>query len=155
MGASPPAQPAKTRFGVAVRLVRRKVCPVRRHVSLFALCLAWLCANGSVWNVIQLVAWAKMFHDYSQVMPAARALQITFNGSAPCALCHLTEKAQDAARDQLPRDTALGGNMEKLLLLSESVPAVVVTAPDFAWPGVTDDDGLTRTESVPVPPPRV
>jgi len=128
---------------------------VRRHVSIFALCLAWLCANGAVWNVVQVVAWAKMFHDYSQVMPAARALQITFDGSAPCALCHIAQEGQDAARDQLPRDTALGGGMDKLLLLSETVPAIVVSAPEFVWPGVTDDTGLTRTEAVPVTPPRV
>jgi hypothetical protein len=118
------------------------------------LLLAWLCANGAVWNVVQVVAWAKMFHDYSQVMPAARALQITFDGSAPCALCHVSQKAQDAAREQLPRDADLGGGMEKLLLLAETAPAAVLTPPDFAWPGVADTAGLTRTDAVPVPPPR-
>jgi hypothetical protein len=128
---------------------------VRRRISIFALGLAWLCANGAVWNVVQVVGWAKMFHDYAQVMPAAKALQITFDGSAPCAFCHISQSAQDTARDQQPRDTALGGGMEKLLLMSESLPALVFTAPDFAWPGVTDDTGLTRTEAVPVTPPRV
>ncbi len=128
---------------------------VRRHVSIFALFLAWLCANGAVWNVVQLVAWAKMFHDYSQVMPVTRALQVTFDGTKPCGICCAVQKAQDAARDQLPRDAALGGTMEKILLLSETVPAIVVTAPDFAWPGVTNDTGPLRTEAVPVTPPRV
>jgi len=128
---------------------------VRRHVSIVALCLAWLFANGAVWNAVQVVAWAKMLHDYSQVMPAARALQVTFDGSAPCALCHISRKAQDAAREQLPRDADLGGGMEKLLLATEGVPAVVLATPDFAWPGVTHATGLTRTEAVPVPPPRV
>ena len=44
--------------------------------------------------------------------------------------------------------------MEKLLLLAENVPAVVLVAPDFMWPGIVDDAGLIRTDSVPVPPPR-
>ena len=96
-----------------------------------------------------------MFHDYSQMMPAAKALQRTFDGSKPCELCHVCQAAEDAARQQLPRDAALGCGTEKLLLVSECVPAVVVPAPDFAWPGVMDDTGLTRTEAVPVPPPRV
>jgi hypothetical protein len=128
---------------------------VRRKLSLTCLLIAWLCANGAVWNVVQVVAWAKMFRDYSETMPAEQALKITFDGSAPCNLCHISEKAQEAARDQLPRDAALGGAMEKILLLSESAPAVVLAAPDFMWPGVADVAGLTRTESVPVPPPRV
>lgn len=128
---------------------------MRRKLSIGCLLFAWLCANGALWNVVQMVAWVKMFHDYSQTMPAAEALQITFDGSAPCALCHISQSAQDAARQQLPRDDALGTSTEKLLLVSECVPAVVVPAPDFVWPGVADDAGLARTESVPVPPPRV
>jgi hypothetical protein len=128
---------------------------VRRNLSLVCLLLAWLCANGTVWNVVQVVAWAKMLHDYSQTMPAAEALQRTFDGSKPCELCRISQKAQEAAREQLPRDAALGGGMEKLLLISESAPAVVLAAPDFAWPGAAVAAGLTRTEAVPVPPPRV
>jgi len=31
----------------------------------------------------------------------------------------------------------------------------VVAAPDFAWPSVIHNIGLTRTEMVPVTPPRV
>ncbi len=128
---------------------------VRRHVSVFALCLAWLCANGALWNVVQVVAWARMFHDYSQIMPATKALQITFDGSKPCELCHVCEAATEATHKQLPRNDALGGGMEKLLLVSEGAPAIVVAAPDFVWPGVANDDGQLRSESVPVPPPRV
>lgn len=128
---------------------------MRRHVSAAFLCLAWLCANGAVWNAVQVVAWAKMFHDYSQVMPAAKALQVTFDGSAPCSLCHAVQKAQDTAGEQLPHDAALGRGMEKLLLVCESAPAVVLTTPDFTWPGAANDAGPARTEPVPVRPPRV
>jgi hypothetical protein len=128
---------------------------MRRNLSIVCLLVAWFCANGAVWNVVQVVGWMKMIHDYSQVMPTATALQRTFAGSMPCKLCHISQKAQDAARDQLPRGATLGGGMEKLLLLSESAPAVVLTAPDFAWPGAVDAAGLTRIDSVPVRPPRV
>ena len=127
---------------------------MRRHVSAACLILAWLFANGAVWNVVQVAGWVKMIHDYSQVMPAAVALERTFDGSAPCVFCHISQKAQDAARDQMPREAALGGGMEKILLLAENVPAVVLVAPDFMWPGIVDDAGLIRTDSVPVPPPR-
>ncbi len=127
---------------------------MRRKLSISCLLFAWLCANGALWNVVQVVAWGKMLHDYSLVMPLARAVQITFDGSAPCDLCRLSQSAEETARQQLPHEAALGGGMEKLLLVSESLPAVILTAPDFVWPGVVNDAGPARTESVPVPPPR-
>lgn len=102
---------------------------------------------------MQVVAWAKMLHDYSQVMSGAQAVKITFDGSAPCALCKISQHAREAAREQMPRDDALGGEAGKVLLLSECVPAVIVTAPDFRWPGVADAASAMRTEAVPVPPP--
>ena len=127
---------------------------MRRNLSIACLLAAWLCANGAVWNIVQVVAWARMFHDNSRIMPATAALELTFDGSKPCALCRISQKAQDAARDHLPRDAALGGGMEKLLLLAESAPAVVLAAPDSQWPGDANRAGLIRTEPVPVPPPR-
>ena len=127
---------------------------MRRKFSIACLLLAWLCANGAVWNGVQVVAWAKMIRDYSQIMPAARAVELTFSGEAPCKLCHLAQSGQAASRDNQP-PAALGGGDEKILLLAECVPAPVLVAPDFSWPGVADTAGLTRTESVPVPPPRV
>lgn len=72
---------------------------MRRKLSLTCLLLAWLCANGAVWNIVQVVGWAKMFRDYAQVMPATQALQLTFDGNAPCNLCEIAEAGQDAARD--------------------------------------------------------
>jgi hypothetical protein len=128
---------------------------LRRNLSIICLLTAWLCANGALWNVVQVVGWVKMIHDYSQVMSVAKALEITFDGSAPCSLCHLSQSAQDTAREQLPHDDALGGGLEKLLLISESTAPVVVPAPDFVWPGVANATGLMRTDEVPVTPPRV
>lgn len=128
---------------------------MRRKISIGCLLLAWLCANGALWNVVQVVAWAKMLHDYSQVMPAAEAVKITFDGSAPCALCKISERGRDAAREQLPREPAPGADPGKVLLLAECIPSVIVAAPAFRWPGVTDAASPTRTETVPVPPPRV
>ena len=127
---------------------------MRRNFSIGCLLFAWLCANGALWNVVQVVAWVKMFHDYSETMSATKALEITFDGSAPCNLCHMSQNAEDTARQQLPRDAELGSGMEKLLLVSEGVVSLVMNAPAFEWPTVINDAGLTRTNSVPVPPPR-
>lgn len=127
---------------------------MRRKLALTALFAAWLCANGVVWNVVQVVAWAKMFHDYSDVMPAAKALRLTFSGEAPCDLCHLAESGQKAAREQVPPEAVLGAGAEKILFVADCTPVVLVAGTDPAWPGAPDAAGLTRTEAVPVPPPR-
>jgi hypothetical protein len=127
---------------------------VRRHVSTICLLLAWLCANGAVWNVVQVVAWAKMFHTYSQAMPASQALALTFDGSAPCDMCILAQDGQGTARSSLPREAALGGGTEKILLIAECAPAGVLVAPEISWPGIAHEVGVTRDDSVPVPPPR-
>lgn len=127
---------------------------MRRTLSTTGLLLAWLCANGAVWNVVQVVAWAKMFQDYAQVMPATDALALTFDGSTPCDLCRIAQGGQDAAREQLPADAALGGGADKLLLMSDVVPTPVLIAPETEWPGLVHEAGLARTSAVPVPPPR-
>ncbi|MDQ5980662.1 MAG: hypothetical protein QG602_3639 [Verrucomicrobiota bacterium] len=127
---------------------------VRRTFSTTALLLAWLCANGAVWNVVQTVAWARMFSEYSQMMPVADALELTFDGSAPCDLCTIAQSGQDSARQQLPAEAALGGGAEKILLIADWTPAPVLIAPETVWPGLADEAGLLRTDTVPVPPPR-
>jgi hypothetical protein len=125
---------------------------VRRLLPISALVVAWLFANGAAWNVVQVVAWAKMFRDYSQVMPAREALRVTFEGEA-CNLCRIAQSGADAAREQLPRSDTFGGG-ERLLLAFHTTPVLVVAAPDRSWPGLVHEAGLARTDAVPVPPPR-
>jgi hypothetical protein len=136
------------------RFLSRTQRVVRRRFSLLCLLLAWLCANGAVWNVVQVVAWTKMFHQYSQVMPVVQALKITFDGSAPCDLCVVVQTAEDRAGKQLPQAAALGAS-DKLVLACETSTPLVNVEISAGWPGVAHDAGLTRTERVPVPPPRV
>jgi hypothetical protein len=132
-----------------------KLAAVRRYFSIGSLLFAWLCANGALWNVVQVAAWVKMFHDYSAIMTGGEALQLTFDASKPCKVCSIAKSAEDTARKQMPRDAAFVGGEEKLLLLSECSPTVVAPAPAFVWPDVGDHTGLIRKETVPVPPPRV
>lgn len=127
---------------------------MHRKLSIFCLFLAWLCAHGAIWNVVQVVGWAKMFHGYAQIMPATQALRLTFDGSAPCDFCEIAQTGQDAARDSKAPATLAGG-VDKVLLIADCLPSPVLVAPKFSWSEVALNPGLTRIESVPVPPPRV
>jgi hypothetical protein len=126
---------------------------MRRHVSLICLILAWLCANGAMWDAVQVVAWGRMFATYSSYLPVRQALARTFDGSKPCELCAVAQQGHDdATRQQSPTSP---GESERLVLACETAAPVVLTQPEFSWPGVVDDSGLLRTDPVPVPPPRV
>ena len=126
---------------------------MRRKFSLLCLVFAWICANGVVWNAVQVVGWATMLRDYARVMPLAQAISVTFSGDAPCGYCQLAEAGKQADREQ-PADTALGASAEKILLLAETAPAPVLVPPSVDWPGVANAAGLRRTDPVPLPPPR-
>jgi hypothetical protein len=123
---------------------------VRRTLSITMLCFAWLCANGALWDCVQVVAWGKMLHDNSQVMPLAQAIEKTFDGSAPCEICVVVDdaKAQPPAQ-QVERSA------EKVLLVCQTPEKFLVNVPEFSWPGAVNCTGLSRTEEVPVRPPRV
>lgn len=127
------------------------VIPVRRAFTITTLCFAWLCANGALWDGAQVFAWGKMIHDYSQTMPLSTAIEKTFDGSAPCEICVVVEDVkQQTPAQQVERNTA-----EKVVLAFHQTEPVILTAPEYSWAGAIDRDGLIRTESVPVRPPRV
>lgn len=104
---------------------------------------------------MQVVAWAKMFHAYSQVMPVSQALAVTFDGSNACDLCSITQQAQDATREQLPHEAVLGGSDKFVLAQASVAEPLFVPTPEVSWPGVAHDVGLTRTDPVRLTPPRV
>lgn len=122
---------------------------MRRQLSILSLCLAWLCANGALWDAVQVFAWGRMVHDYSRFMTLAQAVEITFDGSAPCELCHAVDAAKQSAPDQ-----QVERSHEKVLLACVVPEKFLLKLPEPAWPGGADATGLTRTDPVPVPPPR-
>jgi len=122
---------------------------VRRGFAILCLSFAWFCANGALWDAVQAFAWVRMIQEYSQFMPLARAIQITFDGSAPCDICNLvTEAKQQESGQDVVRS-------ENRVLLACVVPErIVLSPPPFSWPEGEDAVGIVREIEVPVPPPR-
>ncbi|MFZ9682836.1 MAG: hypothetical protein ACO3DQ_06490 [Cephaloticoccus sp.] len=123
---------------------------VRRITALISLGLAWLCANGALWDAVQVFAWGKMVHDYAQVMPLPQAIAKTFDGNASCEICVVVDDAKATTSTQQVERTS-----EKVVLACEPVATLVVAGPAQAWPGIVDYAALTRTEPVALRPPRV
>ena len=120
--------------------------------GISCLLLAWLCANGAVLDVMQVVAWGRMFAHYVNDLPVETALTRTFDPGKPCELCLAVQKARATEREQSPAPTP--GSTVKLTLISQEAEPV---APP-AMPGNELESlpvrGVMRCDPVPVPPPR-
>lgn len=121
-------------------------------LSVLCLLLAWLCANGAVLDVMQVVAWGRMFAHYVNDMPVETALTRTFDPGKPCELCLAVQKARAAGREQSPAPTP-GSSVKLALISQETEPMAPPAMPRSELEGLPVR-GVVRCDPVPVPPPR-
>jgi hypothetical protein len=125
---------------------------VRKKVAFFSLLLAWLCANGGLLDGMQVFAWAKMFAGYAQTMSVAAALRETFDPAKPCEMCLGVAAAKDTARKQVPQSVEFSA--EKITLALEAPSKIILAPVSETWPPIVAMTAVSRSEAVPVPPPR-
>ena len=127
---------------------------MRRRLAIFFLVTAWLCASGVLWDMVQVVAWGRMFAGYAREANVATALRETFDPRRPCPICRAVSQARDTAQRQLPQDQNSNPALQKMVFLpeAESGPIVLAVVSDRAE--MTPARALTRPVEVPVPPPR-
>jgi hypothetical protein len=114
--------------------------------------LAWLCANGAVWDVAQVFAWGRMFAHYVNDLPVETALTRTFDPGKPCALCLAVQKARAAEREQASAPPP--ASSVKLVLISQQTEPVAPPTVPGRWLETLAVRGAVRRDPVPVPPPR-
>jgi len=125
---------------------------VRHRIAIISLVAAWLCANGAVWDVAQMLAWSRMFTGYAQSLSMSDALRETFDTNKPCAMCQAIAKAK-AAEQKLPQQQ-LEQTTAKLTLALESPAPLFFTTPTTNWSRETPLVVDPRIDPVPLPPPR-
>ena len=117
------------------------------HIMVLA---AFVFSCGGEWYVLQCVAWITMLHDYAQVVPFAKAVNMTFSGQYPCAICKaIAEKKQS----ETGKICALE-KYEKKFVPPIAVAPAPPDATTFQYAGFA---ALLqgRTEPPPTPPPRL
>lgn len=124
-----------------------------RRLSLLLAHLAVIAAlavgSGAHFVVLQSVAWATMLVEYSQEASLAEAVEKTFDGAHPCALCL---NIQSADKQQKQQQTARPMPDLKGIL----APVLRVAAPTFVfaeWPPLVES-AVPLSDSPPIPPPR-
>lgn len=62
------------------------------------LIMALLSASGAQWIALQSLAWGTMFADFSRTSRWTEAVQKTFDGQHPCALCKSIEQGKKSEK---------------------------------------------------------
>jgi len=121
---------------------------MRRLTHLIVL-VAFVFSCGGQWAAFQVIAWGNMIREYSEMVPLTQAVQMTFSGQYPCAICKAIAERKSAEQQ---KELVLAKYDKQYLL-----PMVVTLAP----PKITDVAYLepafvfsSRSESPPTPPPR-
>ncbi len=127
-----------------------------RQLGLFCAALALFTMAGGQWAVVQSVAWAGMLRDYTQrTGSVAVAVEQTFDGQHPCALCQQIQTAKAREHKEAPvAPTQRDDVQAKALLAATTVSPFVPTAQVATLPCAGPACGPSRTEQPPTPPPR-
>jgi hypothetical protein len=121
-----------------------------RRLTLLVVFVAFVFSCGGQWPLLQVVAWGNMIREYSQMVPLSQAVEMTFSGKYPCALCQAIAEKKDSENAKL----LAVFKYEKLILPSSDAVvnrAVEASPQEFVFRGSSFS---TRSEAPPTPPPR-
>ncbi|HKQ39181.1 MAG TPA: hypothetical protein VJ063_13980 [Verrucomicrobiae bacterium] len=111
--------------------------------------LSAVLATGAHWVFLQSVAWVGMTVDFSRTEAIGTALQKTFDGQHPCALCKLVDEGRKAERN-----AEMLKAQPKLDLFCERSHDIVNDPLPFSSPVPILLHHTMRPQAPPVPPPR-
>lgn len=111
-------------------------------------------ATGTILDVIQVVAWSKMWVDNVQTQSVANAFTRTFSEEGMCNLCH---SVQAMKRDQTEKFPFSVNLLERNPVLPVNGFSIKLTVPVVftGWPEVMDEKGVVMSIGPPAPPPRI
>jgi hypothetical protein len=69
---------------------------VRCRLTTLVMALALFLVAGGHWAMLQGVAWATMVHDFSRNGSLTQAVEKTFDGKHPCAMCKKIAKVKNS-----------------------------------------------------------
>jgi hypothetical protein len=123
---------------------------VMRRLTHILVLAAFVFSCGGQWYVLQCVAWVKMLHDYSQMVPFAEAVGMTFSGQYPCEICKAIAEKKQSENDKIC-------SLEKYEKKFFPPIAVVLARPKGTPFRYADYLSFlqVRSEPPPTPPPRL
>lgn len=121
------------------------------HRLLVVACALHL--SGAHWAVLQMAAWTGMLVKRAQVTGVAEAIQTTFDGRHPCAMCAAIESGQKEEQKEESGDFALK-ELSQIKLVAMEIAALPhpSEAGELHWRAFAATAGW-RTDAPPTPPP--
>ena len=123
-------------------------------VRLFGLSLSWLAVFsliGGHWAILQTVAWTQMLRDYSRESNIAAAVEKTFGGKAPCAMC--TKIAEERQKQEQAPATIKMDKKSEGFPVSIAHSSLRPNAVGFSHPLEPEQALAPRSDAPPVPVP--
>jgi hypothetical protein len=121
-----------------------------RRLTPIIVLAAFVFSCGGEWYVLQGIAWIKMIHDYSQMVPLAQAVSMTVSGQYPCEICKAIAEKKQAENDKL----ASFAKYEKKFFPPVEIALAPPQADSISY-FVRSPSLRTRSETPPTPPPRL
>jgi len=107
---------------------------------------------GGHWAVLQSIAWARMVSDFSRNVPVSVAVQKTFSGEFPCAMCRKISDGRKSEQ-QLPATVSAAKKIEVFVARTfDSLPPPA--GGDFSYPPCAGLSWPARSDSPASPVPR-
>ena len=122
-----------------------------RRLTLYVVLIAFAFSCGGQWPFLQCVAWVNMIREYSEMVPLAKAVEMTFSGQYPCALCKAIAEKKQSEDNKAAGLLKHEKKIVSLALLFQARGAAV-TPQTFE---VTRQFLASRSEPPPTPPPRL
>jgi hypothetical protein len=120
-----------------------------RRLTHAIILAAFVFSCGGQWYVLQGIAWINMIRDYSQMVPLARAVSMTFSGQYPCPIC----KAIAEKKNSEQQKAFTFEKHEKNFPLPGIVAIAPPAAAEFSYP-LWRCALTVRSDTPPAPPPR-
>ena len=123
---------------------------MKAKLAQIVVALTLVCAIGGHWALLQSVAWMGMLVNYTHNSSFVEAVEKTFDGKHPCAICKAVKEGKKCEQSQtlVKLETkidfwlAVGPGKIYLNATFAIIPSLLPSAP-------------VRNESPPTPPPRL
>ena len=122
-----------------------------RAFQSWVVLIAWLLATGAQWDLLQVIAWGRMFAGYSETMRVSEAAKKTFGGEM-CCLCKAVKKAKEQQRD-LPSPDSVKVKFVLILQMAQSPILAIPVGRDWSWSRLRPT--VEPRDPPPKPPPRI
>lgn len=107
---------------------------VRCRLMTLMMALSLFLVAGGHWAMLQGVAWVSMVHDFSRGGSLTQAVEKTFDGKHPCAMCKKIAKAKNSetSGEKTPVTVKIDKKAEVFMAANRSELPLPVSRP-FAY----------------------